>query len=171
MEEEVQRLPRRRKPGCECGTCEKCKTRARDRAHYALHPRTLSRAQQDAANARGRARRERFPGLQRHYIYKMDPGEYEQRHAEQNGLCARCGRPETARYRTGKVMTLAVDHCHVTERVRQLLCHVCNRRLGFLEKLDHLRGDIAYLKKHDSPAVAILEEALVTPRFEMNPFI
>jgi hypothetical protein len=49
---------------------------------------------------------------------------------KQNGCCAICGyKPEGEdRYRKGK--SLAVDHDHVTGKIRGLLCDKCNRGLG-----------------------------------------
>lgn len=42
--------------------------------------------------------------------------EYKEMFDKQAGLCAICGLPET----NGK--SLAVDHCHITGKVRALLC-------------------------------------------------
>lgn len=44
-------------------------------------------------------------------------------------------------------MKLVVDHCHVTGKVRGLLCHNCNRALGLLkDSVDNLSKAIDYLK-------------------------
>lgn len=51
--------------------------------------------------------------------------------ASQEGLCAICRRTDTNR-------SLAVDHCHVTGRIRGLLCRFCNQALGILDD-DHER--------------------------------
>ncbi len=67
---------------------------------------------------------------------------------DQNGVCAICDHPETAVIK-GKVMNLAVDHCHTTKRVRGLLCVNCNRALGYFnDDIDRLKAAIAYLEKH-----------------------
>jgi hypothetical protein len=58
--------------------------------------------------------------------------EYRARLAAQGGVCVLCRRPETA-VRVGRVMALAVDHDHVTGRIRGLLCSTCNRTLGYVE--------------------------------------
>ena len=50
----------------------------------------------------------------------------------QGGVCLVCGRPETAS-RNGKVKNLSVDHNHVTDKIRGLLCQKCNSALGLLE--------------------------------------
>jgi len=74
----------------------------------------------------------------RHYVrermwarYGIDAHRYQTMLDEQNGLCAICGRPERlVNGRSGKVHAMAVDHCHSTGKVRQLLCSNCNRGLG-----------------------------------------
>ena len=67
---------------------------------------------------------------------------------EQNNLCAICRKPETQR-RKGKVVTLAIDYCHSTGKVRDLLCAACNTGLGlFNESVEQFENSIAYLKRH-----------------------
>lgn len=59
---------------------------------------------------------------------------------EQGGHCLLCPRPATA-----------TDHCHVTGKVRGILCHGCNSGLGyFYENVETLRNAIAYLEKHNA---------------------
>jgi Recombination endonuclease VII len=61
---------------------------------------------------------------------------YRQKEKEQKGLCAICGKPETAK-RNGKLMRLAVDHNHdESKHPRGLLCNRCNFNLSVLEDLD-----------------------------------
>lgn len=101
-------------------------------------------------NKRGRHRRKENPditfkaGLKR---YGIAIEEYNRLFKLQNGLCAICGRPETATYR-GKVKRLAVDHNHNTNQNRELLCHKCNIILGdSQENIPVLEACINYLKK------------------------
>jgi hypothetical protein len=62
--------------------------------------------------------------------------------AAQNGCCAICEIAPP----TGKV--LYVDHCHVTNRVRGLLCHPCNASLGLMkDEPQRLRRAADYLEK------------------------
>lgn len=49
--------------------------------------------------------------------------------AVQNGVCAICEVPPTAKRR------LVVDHCHKSGRVRALLCSRCNVQLGGYENI------------------------------------
>lgn len=70
---------------------------------------------------------------------------YKAKHAEQNGRCAICGNEETAVIR-GRSISLAVDHCHETGKVRGLLCRLCNNAIGALKHDPALlTAAIAYL--------------------------
>jgi len=70
---------------------------------------------QAASNARTRAGHLRRK-------YGITPAQYDEMFARQGGVCAVCGRPPMTR-------RLAVDHDHVTKRVRGLLCFHCNKYL------------------------------------------
>jgi hypothetical protein len=60
----------------------------------------------------------------------------------QGGRCAICrGIPENH--------VLHVDHCHVTGKVRAMLCYTCNRLLGDVgDSTDLLLDAIEYLRRH-----------------------
>jgi hypothetical protein len=58
--------------------------------------------------------------------YGITLKQYEQLLVSQGGGCAICRKPP------GKKQ-LAVDHCHVSGRVRALLCPACNRAIGYYE--------------------------------------
>jgi hypothetical protein len=79
--------------------------------------------------------------------YGLTTSDYESIHAQQNGLCAICNKPETAiRLKTPR--RLAVDHCHTTDKVRGLLCAACNRGLAcFRDNPDFLEAAARYLRK------------------------
>jgi hypothetical protein len=48
---------------------------------------------------------------------------------DQKGLCKICGTREPG----GFANQWAVDHCHITGRVRGLLCTNCNKGLGYFK--------------------------------------
>ena len=82
------------------------------------------------------------------YKYGLTKEQYDRMLAGQDGGCAICKRPETAKIK-GKVMDMAVDHCHKTGKVRGLLCSTCNTALGsFRDDPEIIRKAIEYLKSH-----------------------
>lgn len=61
--------------------------------------------------------------------------------AKQGGGCAICGASESTGGRR-----LAIDHCHITGKVRGVLCEKCNFGLGhFADDPNLLKNAIAYL--------------------------
>lgn len=66
---------------------------------------------------------------------------------KQNGVCAICGKPETAKYK-GKPKALAVDHDHKTGEIRGLLCMRCNVEAGIIENKGRLTMILSYLENH-----------------------
>lgn len=87
-------------------------------------------------------------------IYGITPEQYDAMLASQDGVCATCGRPETAaattpnpRLSARTIRRLAVDHDHLTERVRGLLCAACNTAIGLLQDNPELiRRVAAYIE-------------------------
>ena len=82
--------------------------------------------------------------------YNLTRDQYNQNLENQNYVCAICGEKETTfDGRTGSFRNLAVDHNHITNAVRDLLCWRCNAVLGKLkedvELLDKMKN---YLIKH-----------------------
>lgn len=75
--------------------------------------------------------------------YGITSAQYAEMLQEQGGMCAICGNPDALQRR------LAVDHCHVTGKVRGLLCTECNLALGkFKDSQAVLSNAIKYLKEH-----------------------
>lgn len=74
--------------------------------------------------------------------YGITQEQYDEMHERQNGLCAICGKPETATLK-GRIKRLSVDHNHTTGEVRKLLCGRCNAAVGFVNEdlsiLDKMR--------------------------------
>lgn len=103
--------------------------RARGLAKYHQNPA--------ASKARIKAWKEKSPEIasrSRHKTnlrqYGLTEATYQELLQSQGCVCAICRRPETVSER-GKVRRLTVDHCHVTGRVRGLLCSRCNILLGY----------------------------------------
>lgn len=73
--------------------------------------------------------------------YGVTAEQFEILFEAQNGKCKICDRPS--------VKALVVDHCHITGRVRGLLCRKCNSGIGMLcddpvlvaSALRYLRGN------------------------------
>lgn len=83
-----------------------------------------------------------------HYEQKYDITleEFNSRLSQQNDCCSICG----AHYSNSRSGKLAVDHCHKTGKVRELLCISCNGGLGlFKDDPDVLRRAAQYLEKHN----------------------
>lgn len=68
---------------------------------------------------------------------------YKIKFEKQKGLCEICNKPSS--------LNLAVDHCHKTGKIRDLLCTACNRALGlFKEDKISLLKAIEYLTKWEN---------------------
>lgn len=83
--------------------------------------------------------------IERHRLrkYGLAADDYVVLFVTQGGVCASCGSAPAE----GK--SLCVDHCHITGRVRGLLCTTCNVGLGmFNDDPDRLRAAIAYLNRN-----------------------
>lgn len=68
--------------------------------------------------------------------YNLSVEEYDRLFKAQDGRCAICGVTREALTRN-----LAVDHDHITGKIRGLLCNICNRGIGYL------RDDVLVLTK------------------------
>lgn len=111
-----------------CGRCRTTKERA------AFYPSQLDKRPNSSWCKACRAKHyspvsQRRADLKRKF--GITPEDYTAMHAAQGGVCAICEQPETALMR-GRVMSLAIDHDHVTGKVRGLLCGNCNRAIGML---------------------------------------
>jgi hypothetical protein len=64
-------------------------------------------------------------------IYGMTPFDYWRMVELQDNKCCICGQKEAFVHNDTKRPTLlSVDHCHVTGKIRGLLCRQCNQMLG-----------------------------------------
>lgn len=75
--------------------------------------------------------------------------EYQAMLELQDHRCAICGLHETDTHGQGVTRALAVDHCHESGRVRQLLCGRCNKALGLMQdNPQRLRDAARYIEQH-----------------------
>lgn len=75
--------------------------------------------------------------------YGITPSQYDEMAKLQGNVCAICKKPETLF--NGK---LHVDHCHLTGKVRALLCSQCNTGIGkFNDDVTALRNAAEYIEK------------------------
>lgn len=81
---------------------------------------------------------------QREYVlkrYGITSDQYNEILASQCGVCAICGTDNP-----GGRGSFHVDHCHDTGVIRGLLCHSCNRGIGYLkDNPTLLRAALSYL--------------------------
>jgi ribosomal protein S14 len=71
----------------------------------------------------------------------LTPASYDALYARQDGRCAVCRRPLTAR-------TLHIDHSHTSGETRGLLCPRCNAGLGFFgDDPRRLRAAATYVEE------------------------
>lgn len=80
--------------------------------------------------------------------YNIDPEEFFKIGESQKWKCAICGiqldRPES-----GKKNVCHLDHDHITNKVRGILCKKCNFAIGlFDDNIEVLLSAIEYLEKH-----------------------
>ena len=75
--------------------------------------------------------------------FNMTIEEYESKLSAQNGVCAICESTCATGY------NLAVDHNHITGKIRALLCKNCNTAIGLLkENTDIMTKALNYLEFH-----------------------
>lgn len=81
---------------------------------------------------------------------KLSIEKYSEMVRLQNNLCKICKQPETKiDHRTKILCRLCVDHCHVTGKIRGLLCARCNIALGcFDDSLDVVKSAAQYLESY-----------------------
>lgn len=74
--------------------------------------------------------------------YNLSWDVYTQMVVDQNNCCYLCGSPPT-----DKFDKLVVDHCHKTDKVRKLLCRMCNVHISKMDACpDYLNRVVEYLK-------------------------
>lgn len=88
-------------------------------------------------------------------LYGITVDQYESILNDQNQVCAIC-QSKNSYSRKYKLIgpektKFSVDHCHVTGKVRGLLCSRCNRALGLIgDNAESAQRMSEYLKKHST---------------------
>ena len=81
-------------------------------------------------------------------LYGLTEAEYDAQSEFQNDRCAVCGEQNPLRS-DGTRLRLAVDHDHISNETRELLCDRCNKVLGFVRDSRKLLLQLAeYLQRH-----------------------
>lgn len=110
------------------------------------HPEKIKESQKRYATTIKGQQQRKNNGLKSKHNITLE--QYNKMFAAQNGVCAICHRPETAKNRFG-VRQLSVDHNHNTDKIRGLLCDRCNRMIGFArENITTLLNAGIYLEEY-----------------------
>lgn len=97
------------------------------------------RLKEDYAGTRAKERKDNLKRM-----FNMSIETYEEKLKKQNSVCVICNKE----CKSGK--RLAVDHNHVTGKIRDLLCGNCNGGLGkFQDNPELLNKAADYLRKHN----------------------
>lgn len=122
--------------------CRKCEHEKRGVHRQANRDRTNAIRRANATYAK-----HRNGNLKKNYGITVV--EYDAMLKAQNYQCAICEKESTEIHRSGRPITLVVDHDHTTGKVRGLLCGSCNRGLGdFKEAQSTMVKAIRYLRAH-----------------------
>lgn len=134
-----------------CKECDKAYLRQR----YARSPQAREAAKANsrkwAVNNPKTSEQSRKDSLM--YKFGLTPEKYEAMRDEQGNSCALCGSSDPGRTSTDKKWHAGhwnIDHDHKSGKVRGLLCHKCNVRIGAYEGLMEEIGGakfLAYLSK------------------------
>jgi hypothetical protein len=82
--------------------------------------------------------------MQRLRRYNLTEAQYQSMVEAQGGKCAICSKVPNGVGLNGK--KLHIDHCHITNKVRGLLCRECNHAIGALgDSADGVRRALTYL--------------------------
>ncbi|MCE5263250.1 MAG: endonuclease VII domain-containing protein [Deltaproteobacteria bacterium] len=107
--------------------------------------RIRNEKKRDPEGFRAREKIYRINGLSKKLqrLYGITLEQYRQILKLQGNICAICGTGNP-----GKMGRFYVDHCHVTKRVRGLLCNLCNVGIGSMgDDPTRLRRAAEYLEK------------------------
>lgn len=118
----------------QCKSCDKIAMRALYATNEKVRTKAKARSSIRAKTHPRSTEQQRV--YQMRYSYGLTEADYEAMLAAQHGKCVVCLTTDPGRQK-GKWATgrWTIDHCHDTGRVRGLVCHICNLRLGGYERL------------------------------------
>jgi len=121
------------------------KPRYCSKEHWKLYNERDFYRYQKNNNLRMKCRKKGITPEQLHYVKQV-----------QDNRCGICGLEETVQGKAGRgrkelrVKELAIDHCHVTNKFRGLLCSRCNSALGMLkDNILVAQNLLTYLQFHE----------------------
>jgi hypothetical protein len=118
--------------------CKGCEYQANKKRYIAKPKRIVIPKEKDSIKLDALKRMLKFR-------YNITHQEYTEMYDLQNHSCKICNTSNSLGGKDG----LQVDHCHITGKVRALLCPNCNTLLGSCnDNIDRLESCILYLKQH-----------------------
>lgn len=136
--------------------CKMCQSQVDKERHFKIRPKRLKQ-QRDwyKANSKERIKKakdwvrsnpERRKATKRKNdlaAYGLTIQDFDALLAQQNNSCAICKGPPA-----GKYSVFVVDHDHRTNKVRGLLCSICNMGIGLLkDNVEVLKAAVLYLEQ------------------------
>lgn len=127
----------------------KKKHREENRERYKLNDKNYYEKNKEIINQKNKERYRKsydhYRDLEYQKRYNISLQEYEKIWNDQDGKCKICDCSESS-LKEGRYKRLVVDHCHITGKVRGLLCNNCNRAIGLLkDNVQVLNSAIKYL--------------------------
>jgi len=118
--------------------CKSCKSILRNKNYYQSNKIKLALKRKQYYKTHKQEAKNNYLLLK----YNISLKQYNDMFNKQQGCCIVCGR-----HQSECVHTLVVDHCHLTGKIRGLLCNRCNLVIGFIKDNSKLAIAIAnYLK-------------------------
>ena len=141
--EKFYKNPNTGKVRCDCRDCvqkyrSEYESRLENKARKVIY--NLNWRSKDPTRIRKSNKNARKNNLKRNFNLSLD--DYNAMFQSQEGQCKICRT-----HQKDLKISLAVDHCHTTGKIRGLLCNKCNTALGLSgDNLEILQNMIDYLK-------------------------
>lgn len=124
-------------------SCRECRSFARKLNYNKNHVQSKEKSRLKSLEFR-KTRKDYLRDYDLKRYYGISLKDYETLLSSQNNTCKICKTAEPG----GKHKIFNVDHCHITGKVRGLLCTGCNMALGgFKDNIETLKIAIDYLQK------------------------